>query len=285
MLKTVDLFTGIGGFVVALSDIATPTAYCDNNKAVGKTLAKLMQRKQLPRAPVVEDVKDVASIKSACGKHKIDMVTAGFPCPGFSAAGKRRGILDERSALFHDAAKVVAALKPGMVFFENVSNILMHASDMSTIARTMVDLGYSMSWTVVAASDVGCPQLRRRWFCLCVRHNFKRPALTLKRGRIRTWSSKSMPPPVSVHNSSWSPRLGMLGNSIVPDSARLAFARLYSGFDVMHFTGLSFPHTLHPSTKSQAIGDDARTGTIGALAHARDLVQSGSTSRRRGASD
>lgn len=41
-LPSLDLFTGIGGFTLALSCWATPVAYCDNNAGVVATLGSLV---------------------------------------------------------------------------------------------------------------------------------------------------------------------------------------------------------------------------------------------------
>ena len=55
LLKSLDLFSGIGGITHALRGIAEPVAYCDiepNSRAV---LEANMRRGNLPRAPIAHD--------------------------------------------------------------------------------------------------------------------------------------------------------------------------------------------------------------------------------------
>jgi DNA (cytosine-5)-methyltransferase 1 len=52
------------------------------------------------------------------------LVLGGPPCQGFSTAGKRRSMDDERNHLFHDYREVVDALRPDGFVFENVMGLL-----------------------------------------------------------------------------------------------------------------------------------------------------------------
>lgn len=227
---SVDLFTGIGGFAVAFEGLLTPIAYCERDAAATRTLEGLMGRGMLPSAPVVPDVADVAGIKAAVGGRRVRLVTAGFPCVGFSSSGNRRGLENAQSGLFHAAAEVVRGLEPDMVFFENVPGILAvnGGGDLATVLATMTGLGYDMRWTVVAARDSGVPQLRRRWFCLCTRRGAALDAAEWA-GRVRGGAPRAMPPLVSSGRApGFRDRYKMLGNSIVPAAARAAFERLVS---------------------------------------------------------
>ena len=55
------------------------------------------------------------------------LVLGGPPCQGFSTAGRRRSMDDERNHLFHDYRAVVDALRPDGFVFENVTGLLEHA--------------------------------------------------------------------------------------------------------------------------------------------------------------
>ena len=241
-LVSLDLFSGIGGFTLALSDWAKPLAYCDNDSAVQAMLADLMRRRRLPKAPVLSDVRDIDEIKRVVGSQKLDVITAGFPCVGFSTAGSKAGLDNDHSALFYDAAKVVAAFRPGMVFFENVKAVLYHPDDLKAICKTMRALGYDLKWTIVSAADVGAPQKRERWFCLCTRRGYECPVQVPKTTRPRfSWSPRSAPPLTAKHDPAWSKPMSMLGNAIVPDCARLAFVRLMNAMKLT-VSSLVTPH-------------------------------------------
>ena len=229
-LYSVDLFTGLGGFTLAMKDLACPVLYCDNDARVIELLEKNMDRSAVPRAPIVKDVDDLDGVRQIVGRRRVDLVTAGFPCIGFSKRGKRHGLENSESALFHSACKIIADLKPCMVFFENVAEILSanDGGDMRDIWKVMSGLGYSMRWTVRSASDVGALHDRKRWFCLCVRA--QPPKLTAS----RVGEPKKRSPKLITSDSvpGISRRMEMLGNALVPMCARLAFFSLFTGFEI-----------------------------------------------------
>jgi hypothetical protein len=228
LLTSVDLFTGIGGFVVGLEGYAEPILYCDRNEDVVKCLDKLMASGRIPKAPVATDVQDTQSIVNAVGSRKVNLVTAGFPCTGFSLAGAKKGFSNEHSSLFYDAMRVVRALKPDMVMYENVHGILSvnGGADYRDVIDNMTADGYACEWTICSAHDVGSPQLRKHWFCLCVREGYDPPAF--EPGELDAWDLSTMPPLVSPRDPNHVARYAMLGNTIVPQSARKAMAHLLS---------------------------------------------------------
>lgn len=254
MLNCVDLFTGIGGFALALKGVSRPIVYCDSDPRVRQLLSLNMSRGKLDQAPIVHDVLDIAAIRRAVDGKQVHMVTAGFPCVGFSLRGRREGLADERSALIYAAIDIVTVLKPGMVFLENVSEILTSngGKDMNNIRAAMTAAGYSMAWTTCSARDVGAPHLRRRWFCLCVRRGYHPPVLTAN--SEHSWGA---PPALIAPDAglATSTRHYMLGNSLVPLCARLSFFRLFTGFTILAVADLKGQRVRH-STKLPA-GTDA----------------------------
>ena len=235
LLKSVDLFTGIGGFVLGLKGVCSPMVYCDKDPGVQAALARMMADGRLPRAEVVGDVRATDRIVEAVGGRKVDVLTAGFPCVGFSSVGLREGLDNEHSGLYRDTVKAIRALKPRMVLFENVVPVLTgHGhKDIKYIVRTMSAAGYDARWTLCTGDEAGVPQLRKRWFCLCTRRGarltpIRVPALP----RLGPMPAHLSEERLSVQ------RYGMLGNAIIPGAARLAFFRLYSGFAIQSYGDL-----------------------------------------------
>jgi hypothetical protein len=230
-MLSVDLFTGIGGFVLGLDGVCKPIVYCDNSPLVLRTLDRLMLEGAVPKATVVNDVTNLKDILRAVGSRKVDVVTAGFPCVGFSDFGRKEGLGDARSGLFRDAMKVVTALRPKLVFFENVHRIVNsnRGRDFKVIIDTLHEAGYDCRWTTCKASDVGIPMKRKRWFCLCIR----RGVGDVSAMKVETDSRKSvrrpMPKLLEKRAPDYAERYSLLGNSIVPAVARFAFERLISG--------------------------------------------------------
>ena len=236
-LTSVDLFTGIGGFTLAFHGVCTPLVYCDVNPVVLDALDSLMKSRKIPRADVVIDVRSIDEIKNCIKSKQVDILTASFPCVAWSSLGNRVGLGDNRSSLFFDAVKVINAVKPTIVMFENVPRILTAngGRDVRAIIRTMYKAGYTCRWTTCSANEVGLPQMRTRWFCLCIR----RDARDLPDIKLNIAKFGNPPVVLAERASDYSSRYFLLGNSIVPAVAQLAFARMYTGFKISSFKDLT----------------------------------------------
>lgn len=217
--------------------------YCDNDPRVTHVLRRLMASRVLPRAPIVDDVKDLSEIVKTVGGRPVHMLFASFPCVGFSTAGLNAGLQQEGTALFFDTVKVIRALKPSMVLFENVAAITNagNAADFRTAIGAVMRAGYEVRWTTCSARSVGAPHVRERWFCLCTaKSGGVFPRLKVPSTSARSpWSLRGMPPLTAVPEGDWLARVGMMGNAIVPLAARLAFFRLYTGFSIRTLRDLS----------------------------------------------
>ena len=96
-------------------------------------------------------------------------------CQSFSIAGKRMGFEDTRGTLFFEIARILKDKKPKYFLLENVENLIRHdlskedkkagktmGKTLETILNTLTDLGYKVSWKILAASDYGVAQIRKR---------------------------------------------------------------------------------------------------------------------------
>lgn len=227
MLTSVDLFTGTGGIARALHGIARPLAYCDILPESHAVLGDLMRRGLLPRAPVCDDVRKLTA--KWLGGKRVDLIAGGFPCQGFSTLGLMEGFDHAHSSLFFELLRLVGELKPAYVFMENVPAVLVH---MRTIVDEFHKRGYDLRWCVLAASAVGAPQYRKRWFCLAVRRSGEHPAIAVRPGEFRAhgprWRREPVPRMAPGKNGRHG-RVAMLGNAVVPDCVRMAWFGLFAG--------------------------------------------------------
>lgn len=93
----------------------------------------------------------------------VDILSGGYPCQPFSAAGKRLGAEDPRH-LWPFIAAGIAAMRPGACFFENVEG---HCSlGLPDVLQDLAGLGYRTTWCVASASECGAPHQRKRIFIL-----------------------------------------------------------------------------------------------------------------------
>lgn len=107
-----------------------------------------------------------------------DIITAGFPCQPFSNAGNRKGVYDKRGELYLECLRIIESKKPKAVLFENVKGLLSskHQSGkklIDVIKEDLENLGYTINYKVVNASDYGVPQNRERMLMVGVRNDLK----------------------------------------------------------------------------------------------------------------
>lgn len=176
-LKFIDLFAGIGGirkgFEQACDDagIAHECVFTSEIKPYAVDVLK-------QNHPEDEITGDITKVREA-DIPDCDIVLAGFPCQAFSTAGKRRGFEDTRGTLFFDVARIIRAKQPMGFVLENVEGLVTHDRErrtdrigrtLSTILKTLDELGYSVTWKVINAADMGVPQSRRRIYIVGMRN-------------------------------------------------------------------------------------------------------------------
>ena len=166
-LTHVSLFSGVGGFDLAASEAGIPTlAACEIDKAARGVLAD-----RFPNVHIYLDVKEVTgdSLRNLGADPRRTVLTAGWPCQGNSVAGRRGGMADERSGLWHEVARVLAEFRPAWFVGENVPGLLTVNSgrDMETVLDDLNNLGYLVDWNIYDAQYFGVPQRRRRVVFTC----------------------------------------------------------------------------------------------------------------------
>ncbi|KAF2328262.1 DNA (cytosine-5-)-methyltransferase [Flavobacterium daemonense] len=101
------------------------------------------------------------------GIAKVDVLTAGFPCQPFSIAGHRKGFDDNRGNHFFRILEFVDKMRPKVVFWENVKNLVTHdhGNTIKVIEGALRDRKYSFQYKVLNTKDYGnVPHNRERIF-------------------------------------------------------------------------------------------------------------------------
>jgi len=101
-------------------------------------------------------------------RDRVDILSGGYPCQPFSAAGKRLGKDDPRH-LWPFIADGIALMRPSICFFENVEGHI--SMGLSDVMQDLGRLGYRSTWGIFSASEVGAPHQRKRVFILAYRIN------------------------------------------------------------------------------------------------------------------
>ena len=117
MLNGLDIFSGIGGFTLALAPWVRPIAYCENDRYAQSVLLSRIATSELPWAPIWDDVRTLLGSFS----KPIDIIYGGFPCEDRSLAGPRFGLEGKRSSLFWEIVRLTKEISPTFVFIENLA--------------------------------------------------------------------------------------------------------------------------------------------------------------------
>lgn len=268
-MRSVDLFSGIGGISLALAPYCRTVAYCDISSDCQRVLKARMHDERLDAAPVFGDVRSICAESLADAgvqASEVDIVTAGFPCQDLSVAGKQMGLLgDTRSSLWREALRVADLCGRNgaeFIFLENVPHILsMREKGFGAIHPELQERGYHIRWTVVSCADVGACHQRARWWCLCWKppdSTYMRPALAAdvrdtvpkcvhdllrrsdRKGEQACTAWPPQLPPFRVYHGVSTGldrdnrlRCGMVGNAVCPLVARIAYETLL-GLQYIH---------------------------------------------------
>ena len=99
-------------------------------------------------------------------KNDVDIIFAGFPCQGFSAAGKKMDN-DPRNTLFREFLRTAKIINPKMIIGENVKGLLSRKTTsgenyIDVIVKEFENIGYNVEYRVLKAHQYGVPQKRER---------------------------------------------------------------------------------------------------------------------------
>ena len=184
-LKHISLCAGYGGIDLGLSralgSIRTVCFVEIEAFAIQNLVAKI-EKGFLDQAPIFTNLK---TFHWELFHGKVDILSGGFPCQPFSAAGRRKGSEDPRHLWPYITDGIKRLGRPPIVFFENVEGIIsskLKGSDwrdregtsvLLHVLRELERLGYKATAGVFSASEVGAPHQRKRVFILGVRNDLR----------------------------------------------------------------------------------------------------------------
>ena len=162
-LRTLDLFSGIGGFSLGLDSTGyfETVAFCEIEEFPCKVL-----NKHWPDVPIYKDVRELSYEKLQAdglisGGRGIDVICGGYPCQPFSVAGRQKGEEDPRH-LWPEYFRLVRELRPSYVIGENVGGHLRLGLD--SVLEDLDSENYTVRCFSVEAASLGAPHRRERIF-------------------------------------------------------------------------------------------------------------------------
>lgn len=157
-LRFIDLFAGLGGFHLALSQLGHTCVFASE---LNPDLAVLYERNfGLVPAGDIRKVRpyDIPS-------H--DILCAGFPCQPFSKAGDQKGLqCPQWGDLIDYVVRILEYHKPEIFIIENVPNLVRHdnGKTWAAIKARLESPGYEISDQKLSPHMFGVPQIRERAF-------------------------------------------------------------------------------------------------------------------------
>ena len=173
----VGLCAGYGGIELGLKRVLPAlrtVALCEIEAFAISNLVAKMEAGLMDPAPIWPNLK---TFPWGAFRDRVDILTGGYPCQPFSAAGQRKGKQDPRH-LWPWIADGIRLLRPRICFFENVEG---HISlGLSDVIEDLAGMGYRTTWGIFSASECGAPHQRKRVFIM---------AYSSARGKLaRSWS-------------------------------------------------------------------------------------------------
>ena len=158
-MKHGSLFSGIGGFDLAAEWAGWENMFhCEWND-FGKRVLKYYW-------PKAESYGDITKTDFTVWRGRIDIVSGGFPCQPYSAAGKRLGTADARH-LWPSMLRAIREIQPRWVVGENVRGLTDWNGGLvfDEVQADLEALGYEVTPFLLPACAVNAPHKRERiWF-------------------------------------------------------------------------------------------------------------------------
>ena len=163
-MKAISLFSGMGGDSLGIHNAGIElVAYSEIEKIFQRTHEENFENCELIGNGNIISTSDEEFMKY---KDEVDLIFAGFPCQGFSQAGKKLPD-DPRNTLFREFLRSATIIHPKYIIGENVKGLLNRKTSEGTkyidiIRNEFEKIGYKIYTKVMKCNLHGIPQNRQR---------------------------------------------------------------------------------------------------------------------------
>lgn len=169
----IDLFSGAGGLSLGFVWAGwEPIVANDINPSFLETYSR-----NIHSNVVVGDIRDQKVFNMIVDKalafkqsqlNKPVIVIGGPPCQGFSTAGNRRSMEDDRNRLFFEYKKILEHIKPDAFVFENVTGLLnMEGGKVFDLIKSeLMETVDQLNTWILHTAEYAIPQRRSRVFLI-----------------------------------------------------------------------------------------------------------------------
>lgn len=233
MFRSLDLFSGIGGFALGMENAGFDTvAFCEIEKYPREVLVE-----KWPHVPCYDDVRTLTKLRLDADGIFPNVICGGFPCTDLSLAGRLAGLDGTRSGLWSEIARLLGEYDGGVewVVLENVSNLLAGPPERSggwfgRVLGDLASLGYDAVWHCIPAGNLGAPHERDRVWIVAYPHGSQCEGGSLSRRiyeeyknarRNAWWEDQPRVQRTANGVPAQAHRLKALGNAVVPQIPEL----------------------------------------------------------------
>ena len=166
-IKAISLFSGLGGDSLGLKNAGCQViAYNELDKNFCLSHDKNFPDSEQINENGSNDITKISDENIAKYNGIVDVIFAGFPCQGFSNAGKKLDN-DPRNTLFREFLRFARITQPSMIIGENVKGLLSRKTSsgepyVDVIVSEFEKIGYNVNYKVLKTEKYGIPQKRER---------------------------------------------------------------------------------------------------------------------------
>jgi len=171
--NAISLFSGLGGDSLGLKMAGCSViAYNELKPVFCRSHDSNFPKSVLIKDGINQDISKIDDEHFSKYKGQTDIIFAGFPCQGFSDAGKKMED-DPRNTMFLEFLRVTKIVQPKMIIGENVKGFLSRLTSkgdkyIDIIVEEFVKIGYNVIFQIFNTEKYNVPQYRKRLIILGV---------------------------------------------------------------------------------------------------------------------
>jgi DNA (cytosine-5)-methyltransferase 1 len=172
--NAISLFSGLGGDSLGMTQAGCKIiAYNELKPEFCKSHDANFPDSELICEGKIHDISKLKDENFVKYVGKTDIVFAGFPCQGFSNAGKKKED-DPRNTMFLEFLRVTKLTRPTMIIGENVKGLLSRKASngemyIDIIVSEFEKIGYNVIYQIFKCHEYGVPQSRERLIILGIK--------------------------------------------------------------------------------------------------------------------
>ena len=176
-MKAISLFSGMGGDSLAIHNSKIDLiAYSEIEEYICKT-----HELNFPNCQLIGNGNILETSNDEFEKYHgiVNLIFAGFPCQGFSHAGKKLSD-DPRNTLFREFLRATRIIQPNYIIGENVKGLLTKKTInnefyIDVIKKEFEMIGYTIYTKVMKCNLHGIPQNRQRLIIVGIKKELNQP--------------------------------------------------------------------------------------------------------------